>query len=221
MQPFVIASPGAGCTRKRGIRRVRPRGALALIAVLLAACTGSGDPVESATPATSDSALAIHGDWVVEVLAIDGSVANTVEFSNALSSEGALELAHLLVGETTGAGTAVLAIAHESDLELACEPGHIAETGVCVSIPDDCGDDEVVSGDACIERALADNHDYSEDGKSVTFTGQESRNEPWTVYGVQTYLREPGQRFTMKPLDEPVDVEAHQIVNLTVELSFG
>lgn len=76
--------------------KTRLLGLVAVVALVATAC-GSG-AASSAAPGPSEG-ITVHGEWTIEVYDADGTLAESVEFSNALDSIGAEHLALLLSGQ--------------------------------------------------------------------------------------------------------------------------
>lgn len=76
---------------------VEPKGA-----DLLASSTGTGQ-----TGGTPNEGIKIHGRWTIEVRNPNGTLAERREFDNALTSQGATELAHILLGDRTPGNLAI------------------------------------------------------------------------------------------------------------------
>ena len=76
--------------------RLKLVGLLAVLTMIVASCGGAGP--EAAGP---NEGIQVHGDWTIDIYNEDGSLDRQVEFSNALTSQGAEDLAEIMSGQAT------------------------------------------------------------------------------------------------------------------------
>ena len=74
-------------------------GLVAAMALLAAACAAPEAVPEASGPSEG---IAVHGDWTIAIYDADGTLDETVTFSNALHPEGAANITGVLSGEFGG-----------------------------------------------------------------------------------------------------------------------
>lgn len=193
-------------------------GLLAVMAVVVAACSGGAVP--SGSPSEG---IAVHGDWTIEVYDADGTLVDTTTFSNGLVEVGRSALVAIMGGERV----------------IDRESWAITFRGGCgVDLADRCRIDDVT-----VETVDTGVQGVSDD--AIVLSGSTVATDEGTVGLVETRLSTctsaqsadscpgnasqfPGSSspeiiFTLKTLDvaDQVAVSAGQIIQVEVVISFG
>lgn len=203
-------------------------GALALLA---AACAGAGATPDASDEGALASGIGVQGDWTIEVYDPDGSLDESVEFTNALTDQGAEFLGLFAIGfGRFGEVSIVLGDIGTLDTQgnSPCSTPYddVLNPGDQVAFAPDTicwitttqGEDD---GDftSLISEGYGFNGsvEVTKDGvvdfvEYVVFAdydlGQTDRNIPLT--------RKSGSAF-----GAPIDVSAGQIIQVSYEISFG
>lgn len=176
---------------------------LATAGLLLAACGASG----SDQGGGFGEAIAVHGNWTIDVLNPDGTLDEHHNFQNAFT--GAFALAPVLAMNKVVDGWGVLIV---------------GDTDLCDDLFTDCR----LNSDVASDEALLS---VTEDGATneVVLTGTVVVDVGGNIVGVEGLLGvcNPGTNcsifrgFSDKTLDSPIAVTAGQAVQVEVRYSFG
>jgi len=213
--------------------------ALAVLVLVLAACgTSANQSSRGASEGTSDG-IAVHGQWIVEVVNADGSLEKHVEFENALAG-GIAQLPKVLSGDYALSKWGVGFAAFEFTDGLA---GVVADDSPCLTptgTPSGCGIWEgagtdsgstsynletTASAGAPWEFVLRGSHPVQVDGR-INAVSTWVGTCPLPDYGLDCSPFGGYGTFSRKNLDDPdgpgaVLVMAGQMVQVEVRFSFS
>lgn len=186
--------------------RVRPLAAPTLLAVLLL----------SAPLVAQPTGVEVHGHWTITVLEPDGTVVSRLEFENALVASGRVLLAEILTGAY---GAAYWQVALGAD-PSGSDPDPCvfnAQPTFCVATPPGTGG--ISNTFETLTTTLGGN------GDEIHLAGQVTAATSTTIGAVATSLHSTDPAaygsFTEKILSSPAAVQAGQVVQVTVEISFS
>jgi hypothetical protein len=188
--------------------RLRSIGLFAVLVLVIASC-GSGSPEAG----DSSDGIQVHGDWTIDIYNKDGSLDQHVEFSNALKDQGAHDLISALAGLRTFSGDWQILL--EGLVNDPCPsdlfPGCLF-SGNPVGVEDVDGDS---LRDILHLGGVVTVEDDSEFDTVKTYTATCSNDTaPIDCSSSGTWL------FTGKTLNPAIAVEAGQLVQVEVEISF-
>jgi hypothetical protein len=177
--------------------------------------------------------IQVHGSWSLELTDADGQLVATHQFSNALTTTGALGIAALLADEVDTSGLGVRALRQAQNLD--CAPYHLAVEGSCAPYSAVCPLDSQEFEGSCFP--MDDSSVTVSDGM-ITVTAKETWDTAGQVHAVQAYFAPriteealaevfSGQAegdysawgLTRKELDAPIAVEAGQTMTLIAEIT--
>lgn len=184
----------------------RLTGLLTAVILAVSACGGS-PPVDESAGGVGE-AIAVHGNWTIDVSNADGSLDQHVEFQNAFT--GAQFVAEVLAGEKQSAGLTLQFEASSPELNVCASPSDPDIRSACNAL---------TGFDAGETRSEADPGGYElvvVVSFTAAFTGDIARVE---ALGIHPDLS--GGPFSEKDLDAPVAVAAGQVVQVEVRYSFG
>lgn len=184
--------------------------AVAVMAIVLVGSAGVG-----AAPSGIGSAIGVHGQWTVDVLNGDGSLASHTEFHNDLTASGEWVLGKLLTGTDTVDGWAV------GLWEAAC--GH---AGPCFVGEPNKDFTTIFGGNT--DTLDSTNLVVSPTTNGLRLTGSVTASTGASIVGVSSYLQTvssfsgtAGYEFTFASLANPIPVSGGQIVQVDVRISFN
>lgn len=180
-------------------------------ALALTACGTTDLPADEG--ALGDG-IGVKGSWTIDVRDVDGTLAESVDFTNDLLTSGHLDLARLLVGEASQSQWIVTA---------AGDPGPCGTGAADVT----CAMYETSSSQGNEDAGRFTTLEVARVDSSVRLSGSFTAARDTALDRVESVLTtctsegacETGA-FTGTTI-APVDVAAGQIVQVTVELSFG
>lgn len=187
--------------------RLRLVGLMAALTMILASCGGTVP--EAAGPSEG---IQVHGDWTIDIYNEDGSLDHRYEFSNRLADEGVDLLAKSILGITTPSGVwRIDLIPLTSQTLCSSQTDGSCEFDAAKSW--DFGDDSLVdsltlSASGAVEHTADIVNVGTETGTCINDVAPVD-----CTLGVE-------QAFTLKLLDEAVSVEAGQVVQVDVTISF-
>lgn len=190
-------------------------GLLTLLTTLFAAGSGTAQEL----PGPADDRIAVHGDWVIEVIR-DGEVVIRTAFSNDLTGQGAGLLSEALAGERVFATWDMDAVdSNFAGTEPLCaDPGGAA--GFCIMRQSQ----GTVSASSTAEGLeLIGTNTVTQDG-AINRVRTISRGCVGTLAPADCPLVGPdvsGGEFTQRILDTPIPVQSGDRIEVTVLISFS
>jgi hypothetical protein len=211
--------------RRLAVMMVAIGTALATTVVALGLMGGGGadeagivSPIGQAEEMPSDGLAAegiqVHGDWTIVVRNPDGSLAGRYEFQNALTSHGAGWLAELLAREESVGLWRV----HLVGVPLPCNRVDIPNQATTCRI----GEANDNTGWNSFDAVHSTNLSVEADGVALVLEGSVAAQNTTEITNVRTF---PGPATWPNPLTSkvlnPIPVDAGQLVQVTVEISFS
>lgn len=193
--------------------RVRVVGVVALLGLVIASCGGT--PPEAKGPSEG---IQVHGDWTIDVYNEDGSLDEHLEFSNALTANGAQTLIELLSADRSG-GPWNFEIGESTSPAEVCPTtgfqGRCFVSPIAAELVDSDGDGTPET------LRLAGSADIEADGQ-IEYVVTVNRTCVDTIAPADCSSGGVFRRFTEKTLDpgDVAAVTAGQTVQVQVEISF-
>jgi len=201
-----------------------------------------GDSVAATAVQTTDSAplstsgdrgdgIKVHGHWTIAVVNVDGTVAESLDFENALVTNGAGVLSQALAKKATGLWSVELSAATFVSTNGACDQGNGTHGSCWVFEPA-----SIASGGEknLVVSALT----TGPDANKLRLSGSVTATLGGTIDVVRTYLGQcpgtvvpnscvatelsgPSFAFTAKSLTSPIAIQPGQQIQVSVLISFS